>query len=321
VTVPLNLGLTLAMVLGFGTGRDGSFNVQAPAFYGANTGLDLITYINAQLTHTKYFDVGLHYNTQWTADPNLYSTSMQGDKSYTAASQAHLTVVGGEGAVSAPYAGRLWISPSFIFVRNGWALGPTGTEVMHSLGGIGIATNYLGWTDTTSQSTGSGSMFNLGFLYENTLSGIQGNAPGSVMPEVTLNVFGLLANASLDLPAGSMFPQKSIKEFKYGADVTLQALSWLAFMLRYDLVNYDLDHPAYIFSAITPRAVFSSHFLSGESIYIQYSRYIYGDKMLLAGTWPWGAPLVAGSTVLQEGPYAQKKPDEDVVKLQATIAF
>jgi hypothetical protein len=223
--------------------------------------------------------------------------------------------------VSVPYAGRLWVSPSFIAVRNGWALGATGTEVMHSLGGIGVATNYLGFTNNLMDNTGSGSMFNLGFLYANTLSGIQGKAPGSVLPEVTLSVFGLLADASLDLPAGSMFPQKSIKQFKYGADVTLQATSWLAFILRYDLVNYDLDHPAYIFSTITPRAVFSSHFLSGESIYIQYSRYIYGDKMVLAGLWPWNSPLVAGTDVLQGGTYGGKKPDEDVVKLQATVAF
>ncbi len=321
LTVPLNPDLTVEVVQGFGTGRDGSFNVGAPAFYGANTGLDLITYENARLTYKTYLDVGLHYNMQWTADPQLALQNMPGDKSYGPFSQAHLSVVGAELTVRVPYAGRLWISPSFIQVKNGWALGPTGTEVMHSLGGIGIATAYMAWHDNTAQSTGSGSMFNLGFLYENTLSGIRGKAPGSVLPEVTLNVFGLLANASLDLPSGSTLSQKSIKQFKYGADVTLQAQSWLAFVLRGDLVNYDLDHPAYTFAAVTPRVVFSSHFLSGESIYIQYSRYVYGDNMVLAGTWPWGATLVAGSDVLQAGPYAQKKPDEDVVKLQATVAF
>ena len=43
--------------------------------------------------------------------------------------------------------------------------------------------------------------------------------------------------------------------------------------------------------------------------------------MVLAGLWPWNTPLVAGNDILQNGPYAQKKPDEDVVKLQADIAF
>jgi hypothetical protein len=192
---------------------------------------------------------------------------------------------------------------------------------MHSLGGAGIATNYMAWSGSPNNSTGSGSMFNLGFLYENTLSGIQGHTPGSVLPELTLNVFGLLASASLDLPAGSTVTQDRIKQFKYGADLTLQALNWLAFMARFDSVNYDLDHPAYVFDALSARVAFSSHYLSGERIYLQYSHYVYGDKMVLKGTWPWVAPLVAGSDVLQQGPYAGKTPDSNVVKFQADIAF
>jgi len=192
---------------------------------------------------------------------------------------------------------------------------------MHSLGGDGIATNYLAWSNSPADSTGSGSLINLGFLYENTLSGIQGETPGSVMPEVTLNLFGLFTEARRDLPTGTVIVQKGVKQFKYGADVTVQPLNWLAFMLRFDEINYDMDNPGYIFSVITPRLVFSSHFLSGESIYIQYSRYIYGDKMVLVGTWPWGTPLVAGSDILQGGPYTGTKPDEDVIKLQASVAF
>ena len=74
---------------------DGTFNVNAPAFYGAKTILDLITYENVQLTYKKYLDVGLHYNTQWTADPNTQATT-PGDKSYGPVSQAHLTVVGAQ---------------------------------------------------------------------------------------------------------------------------------------------------------------------------------------------------------------------------------
>jgi hypothetical protein len=214
----------------------------------------------------------------------------------------------------------LWISPSIISVRNGWALGSAGTEVMHSLNGAGIATNYMAWTNSPSDSTGSGSMVNLGFLYENSLSNVMGGPPRRT-PDVSVSVFGLLADAKLDLPVGTTLTQNSIKQFKYGLDATLQALTWLAFMARYDRVNYDMDHPGLIFSSVTGRAIISSHFLSGERIYIQYSRYSYGDKMVLNGTWPWGAPLVAGANVLQEGPYSGMKPDANVVKLQAEVAF
>jgi hypothetical protein len=95
-------------------------------------------------------------------------------------------------------------------------------------------------------------------------------------------------------------------------------------MLRFDFVNYDLDHPGFVFDSITGRAIIASHFLSSERIYFQYSRYKYGDKMTLAGSWPLtagGGPLVAGSNVLQEGPYAGMTPDENVVKIQAEVAF
>jgi hypothetical protein len=91
-------------------------------------------------------------------------------------------------------------------------------------------------------------------------------------------------------------------------------------MLRYDTVNYDLDHPGFIFSSLTGRAMITSHFLSGECIYIQYSRYFYGDNMLLGGSWPWGTPMVAGSVTTQRSDIG-KKPDENIIKLQAQIAF
>jgi hypothetical protein len=321
LTVPLPSELTVALVQGFGTNRDGSFNYLAPPFYGAITGLDLITWENIQLTYKRLVDVGLHYNTEWTRDPNLTQQSVPGDKSYMAAALAHLTVVGAQVDVHIPVLGRLWISPSYIHVRNGWALASAGTEVMHSLGGMGIATNYLAWTGSPTDSSGSGSMFNFGFLYQNSLSNLYGKQVGTLLPDAMVSLFGLYTSASLDLPSGSTLTQNSIKQFKYGADLTLQTLTTLAFSLRYDLVNYDLDHPGLIFSSLTVWSTVSSHFLSGERIYLQVSRYDYGDKMVLNGIWPWGAPLVAGSNVLQQGPYSGQKPDATVVKLQAEIAF
>ena len=325
-TVPFTPDWAFTGVAGFGTGRDGSFNPGAPAFYGAITGVDLLAYLNLKVNYAKYADLAFHINTEWTADPNLTQQSTPGDKSYAAAQQAHLSVVGFEGNVRVPYGGHLWLSPSFLSVRNGWALASAGTEVMHSLSAAGIATNYMAYTGSPTDSTGSGSMFNFGFLYENTLSGVRGIAPGRV-PDVTVSLFGLLADSKLNLPTGStlkqypILAQNEIKQFKYGLDATLQATTWFAFMLRFDEVNYALGNPGYVFASFTPRVIFSSHFLSSERIYFQYSRYFYGDNMKLNQQWPWNAPLVAGANVLQQGPYSGMTPDQNVVKLQAEIAF
>jgi hypothetical protein len=322
LTVPLTPDVEVSLAHGFGGGRDGSFIYQInPPIYGAKTGIDLLTYAHLELKYKELLDVGLHYNYEWTSDPNLFQQAVPG-KSYSDARQALLQTVGAEATVTAPYFGKLWVSPSMVTVKNGWALGATGgTEVMHSQSGEGLAANYMAWTNSPDDSTGSGKMLNLGFMYENTLSGISGKPKGSSMPEVTLSAFGLYTKASLDLPNGSVIPQDTLGQFKYGADVEVQPLDWLGIMLRWDEVNYDLESPGYVFSAITPRVTFSSHFLSTESIYLQYSRYRYGDRMVLAGKWPWGTPLVAGSDIIQGGPYADTKPDMDVVKLQASIAF
>ena len=58
-------------------------------------------------------------------------------------------------------------------------------------------------------------------------------------------------------------------------------------------------------------------------MYIRHSRYVYGYKMVLNATWPWGQSLVQGSNVIQQAPaYSGKTPDfENVVKMQSEIAF
>jgi len=307
-----------------GTARDGSYSFSLnniSPLYAGQTNLDLLAWFNVQLLYQKYLDVGLHVNTEWMADPSLNPDTTMNAKSYSAASASHLSVVGAEINATFPRFGHLWLSPSFISVKNGWALG-TGTEVMHGLGGLGVAQNYLAWTGSPTDSTGTGSMLNVGFTYENSLSNIAGKARGSMLPDLTFSAFALYSASKLTLPTGSMVSQNEIKQLKYGADATAQLSEWIGFMLRGDIVVYDLNNPGYIFGAITGRVQFSSHFLSSERIYLQYSRYKYGDKMVLNGVWPWGQSLVQGSSVIQQAPaYSRKTPDENVIKLQSEIAF
>jgi hypothetical protein len=126
----------------------------------------------------------------------------------------------------------------------------------------------------------------------------------------------------MDPAQPSMVKQNKIDQLKYGADLTLQAAEWVAFMLRGDLVNYDTNNPGYVFAAVTARVSIASHFLSSERIYLQYSRYIYGDNIKLNQNWPWGESLVQGSSIIQQAPaYAGTKPDQNVIKLQSEIAF
>lgn len=319
LTIPFSDRVEAQAIHGFGTGRDGSFSILAPPPYQAKVGLNLIHYAHLQLSYDKLFKIGLHHNLQWTRDPNLLLQTAAG-KSYTNAREAKLMTVGAEASLSLPYAGDLWISPSVVMVKNGWALGEAGVEVVHSLSPEGLAGNYFGWSGSPTNSTGTGKLINLGFIYENTLANVLGESPARV-PRVKGSAFGLLVDAHADLPAGSGIAQDRITHFKWGADVEYNPWTWAGVMARWDTVNYDMDHGGYIFAAATGRISFYSHFASGERIYLQYSRYRYGDKMVLAGRWPWGNQLVAGSDIIQGGPYAGSKPDMDVVKIQADIQF
>jgi hypothetical protein len=318
LAVPVTPDVKVTVTQGFGTNRDGSFNLNFPAPNQSVVGLDLLHYEHVSVAYKDYVEVGLHFNHQWTRDPNLMQQGGVG-QSFADAREAKFTTVGGELNVRLPRAGHLWVSPSFTRLRNGWALGQGGTEMMHSLSGVGFAANYLAWDELAINSTGTGSSLNIGFIYDNSLSNVLGKERGEMMPEVTFSAFGLFIDANLDLPESSRLPQDHIGQMKYGAEAAVHPLNWFSVMLRWDEVNYNLDDTGYVFSAITPRVTFMSHFLSSESIYIQYSRYRYGDNMVLRGTWPWGQFLIPGARYTQN--YAGKKPDMDVIKVQASVTF
>lgn len=319
LTLPFSESFSATLVQGFGTGRDGSFDLSSPPPYQDIVGLNLLTYEHVQINYKDVLEVGLHHNMQWTRDPNLLLGTSQ-DKSFTHAREAKLMTVGGEVKVNAPYAGKFWVSPSVVLVKNGWALGTAGVEVVHGLSPAGVATNYLGWSGSLPDSTGTGRLINLGFNYENRLSNILGKETGG-NNEVRLGLFGLLVDSTRDLPETTKITNERLTQLKWGADLEYNPWKWVGIMARWDSVNFDTNTPGYLFSAITGRLSFYSNYMSGERIYLQYSRYQYGDYVTLAGRYPSGLPLVEGSQITQRGPYRGSKPDMDVIKFQADITF
>jgi len=328
LTLPLSEDLNVKLYQGFGTNRDGAYNydMQKNPLYSGKTGVDVILYGHVQVTYKKLLDLGLHYNYTFTRDPRLTAEASASEgKSYGEAAKAHVAVAGAELNLRIPHAGRLWLSPSYISVVNGWALaGGGGIEVMHSQNGYGLSQNYLAWTNDAKASTGSGTMANVGALYSLALSDV---LPGSSGMDVKLNIFGLATRAKLDLPqladgAQPLINQDHITQIKYGADLSVFPQTWYSLMFRADQIVYNMDHAGYIFASLVGRLSLYSHYLSGECIYLQYAHYIYGNKMVLGGTWPWGTNLVAGGTEIQAiGVYSQAKPDADVFTLQAQVRF
>jgi hypothetical protein len=307
VQLPFAGGNEARLVEGFGTHRNGLPDV--------GTGLTLLHYTHLGLKLGRWLDAGVYHNVSWTRDPALFAPPTTapvsppitpgpggepGGGPYPAARAADMTVYGADIHLRVPHVGHAWIAASRIDVTNGWAL-PAIVEVMHSPGAAGIATNYLGFGE--DGSTGSGTLTNVAWLYEHSLRGLHGEALGAT-PDLVLNVFGMLARVERRLLADATIPD-DVTPLKWGSDLTLKLLPWLAFMLRYDSVDRDADADGGSFRVLTPRLTFTSHALATESVWLQYSRYFYDDDVVL---------LTSASQ-----PYPN--PDRNVVKLQANLAF
>ena len=321
LTVPVTPNLKVTLTHGLGGNRNGFASVGTVPVVGISnkdttTALDLLTYANLAVDYRDKVHLGLHWNMSWTTDPGN-NAGLPIGTTFQDVRDAHLTVTAAELKLNYPRAGLLWLSPTYVQIKNGWALDPLGgVEVLHSQSGL-FGANFMGYEGTVGNSTGSGSTFALGGMYENTLGGMMGRGFGTKLPDVRLDVFGLLALSRRDLTPTSNL-QKDLNQFKWGASLTLQTLTWLALMLRYDQVYdaspkiHDLQIPGNDFSMLTPRLIIMSHFLSGAMVYIQYTRYFLGDAYRTA----------PGSTYYQfpSNPNVGY-PAENVVAVSATMSW
>ena len=319
--VPVTPNLKVTLTHGLGGNRNGFASVGTVPVVGISntdttTALDLLTYANLAVDYRDNVHVGLHWNMSWTTDPGN-NAGLPIGATFQDVRDAYLTVTAAELKLNYPRAGLLWLSPTYVQIKNGWALDPLGgVEVLHSQSGL-FGANFMGMGDpaTVTESTGSGSTFALGGMYANTLGGMMGRGFGTKLPDLRLDVFGLLAMSRRDLPPTSKNTQKELNQFKWGTSLTLQTLTWLALMLRYDQVYdanpqiHDLQlpgNPANDFSMLTARLIVMSHFLSGEMVYIQYTRYFLGDAYRTTD----------GSALYQDS-----NPAENVVAVEATMSW
>jgi hypothetical protein len=300
-------GAEARVVEGFGTNRNGVANVA--------TGLTLLHYTHVGIKYRKLIDIGAYHNISWTRDPTLFippgmepaaplpapgPDGEPGGGSNADAREAHMNVYGADINLRLPHVGHAWLAASRISLKNGWAL-PGIVEVMHSPGGSGLANNYMGYGEVGS--TGSGTMSNLAGLYENSLRELGGQSQNA-LPNLALSAFGMFTHARRELLPEATVPER-LMQLKWGSDLTLKMLPWLSVMMRYDSVDLDAEADGRAFRVVTPRLIFTSHVMSTESIWLQYSRYFYDDDVLLEAS--------------ASQPYPN--PDRNVIKLQANMSF
>jgi hypothetical protein len=93
--------------------------------------------------------------------------------------------------------------------------------------------------------------------------------------------------------------------FKWGAEGAYRITEWMAAVLRYDRVILDVGDSANSFRILSPKLAFFTSFLTREILYVQYSRYMYNERIRLR----------PGQVQLEN------MPDDHVFKIQAQMTW
>jgi hypothetical protein len=263
----------------------------------ANQGLTMLNYVHAGLDFKRMAQLGFYF----------LDTQANDKRQLKEVQDASMRIYGLDARVS-PWVGTLYLAGSIVKASQAQYLSPA-VEVMHSWGGRGLVESYLG----SEKSDGQGELRSLAGEYTFSLS----RALGHFRPEaahsgflrngdVTLKWFGLVAyTLSKQVDPDQAINRDGRLSFKWGAEGMWQPLSFLFASLRYDRVILDVQDEASAFRVITPRVGFTVNWGLGAQIFVQYSRYFYGERVRLR----------PGQVALET------LPDTDVFKLQAQLTF
>lgn len=261
----------------------------------SNQGLTLLNYLHAGLDIRRMGQIGFYF----------LDTQSHDQRQLKELKDASMRVVGLDARLLT-WLGRFYLGGSVISASQAQYLSPV-LEVMHSFGGRGLQENYLG----VERSDGVGSLWNLGGEYTFSLRTLlDRRAPERAAflqgGDLLLKFFALtaytLSKQADDDPAMNRDGRVS---FKWGTEVLWQPLSFLFAAFRYDRVIPDVQDEASSFRIYSPRIGVTMKWLLGAQIFLQYSRYGYGERVRLR----------PGQVALET------LPDDNALKLQAQLAF
>lgn len=288
VRADLDVGkLTFSVLEGFGA------HLEA---IESNQGLSLLDYFRLSASYDKTAELALYYLRTWTQDKRQLKQI----------NDASMRVMGVEARVDSGPFGRLVVGLSALSADQVTSLAPS-LEIMHSNGGNGIAQNYLG---TEKSNNGTGSLFNLGFQYDVSAAALLKKLVGAGKPlgeaDVTWSIFGMYTRVGSD----QKDPDPTINHdgnqmFKWGMELAAWPLSWLGASVRYDRVIPDIHDDPSAFRIISPRLSLRTHWIADAMLFVQWSRYVYGERVALR----------QGQIPLEV------LPDKDMLKIQAQLAF
>jgi hypothetical protein len=260
----------------------------------SNQGLALLSHLRLAASYNRAIEASFYALNSFTQDKRQL-------KEITDAS---VDVTGFELRADTGALGRAVVDISKVTAEKGSFIAPA-IEVMHSAGGRGLEESYFG---TEKSNKGTGSLLNLGFQYDINANPLLKKYAGKNLgqADVQLTLFGMYTKVTSDQKDTDPLVNRDGRElFKWGAEVAAWPLSFLGASLRYDRVIFDIVDDPSAFRVISPRLTLRTNWIGDALLYLQWSHYVYGERVLLR---PGQVPL-------------EQKPDTDLVKIQAQMSF
>ena len=250
---------------------------------GASPGFTLLHHIHAGVAYKRSIDFNVHYMVAWSQDDRVEGT-LGSNPMGTAVNSVDrsgqpdgsLTVLGAEARLSGGYLGDLYLAYSHIDAKNVTAVGPA-IEVLHSQGGGGHnAGNGIYENFFNSVGDGTGTIDSVQLYYDGRTN------IGPI--DVRLGLFGMYSTVagtdatSINLLTG--IATSGTQKLKYGADLMVNVLPWLAVGARGDYVQPDSHDANESFGVLSPKVVIRTTYVTHEEVTFQYSHYWDGSDVL-----------------------------------------
>lgn len=283
-------------VLIFEQGFQGQFdkfpNDTLPAgwngFANPNAGSGFVHHAHAGIGYLGTVALGLHHLYAWTQDDRASQSTIPDGK---------MQVLGADLRLTTGNIGHLYVSASH---TDATAVGSLGRvlEIMNTGNGAGLINNYLG-----AQSGGNGSLMTFAGQYDVSIKSIM-KYPQIFTGEsrdVVVSVFAMQTKVTSPDPIAS-----GVSKLKLGGEGAYSMFSWLAASVRVDRVMPNVQDNDQSFTIVSPRLIFRSKWNAHDQVVLQYSRFIYGDGVIVRS----GYPATPDPTI---------RPDRDVISLSATM--
>jgi hypothetical protein len=255
---------------------------QGPTPQGSN----FVGHAHVALQMDDWFRLAAHFMSSYT--PNDLQASTGGVPGMSPS--AHMNVAGAEAHLDHARFGNGYLGYSHVSAENALALAD-GIEVIHAVNGTGLTRNYLnpGFTysyppiGSSVNAVPAGSVGDQGSVDTVMFQYMLRLAPLMDLPitgrDLALVVYGMYNHVSAPMLAGG-----KQDKLKFGSEAELAALRYLSIGLRFDRVMPNGGNADVAYTAISPRLILHTTWLSREYILVDYTHYFLGSMPQLMPT-------------------------------------